>query len=251
MAGNLGARRDGIDGAKVRKMRDAAKRTLGWMLVVAVVAAVVIVVSGEKDEPAPAPVPTAEETGTPANEAETESEQATSGGQKKTGKEPGGGGPRPKREGRSGREIIEQRIAREAERTYRAYVAAIDARDGEALCRLIAPGFLAELDPKVRRDDCAATMHAAIGYADPRGYPVWEETILTGFERVTPAARTGEAQVTASVITRFSDRTEPSIESDIAYLGPIAGEMRLLKASGILWRAVGKPDYPPKVITPP
>ena len=230
-------------------MRVAAKNALLWVAAVVAVAAVVVVFSGEKDEPAPAPTPTVAETAKPTGQPPGESPRTGPGEKEKPGTErPDGTRP----EGAtSGREIIRERIAREAERAYRAYVEAINARDGEALCDLLAPGFLGELKPAVRREDCAATMAASIGYEDPRRYPVWERTVLTGFEQIAAEAGSGRARVTASVITRFADRTEPSVESDIAYLGPIAGEMRLLKASGALWRAVGKPDYPPRVISPP
>ena len=235
-------------------MRVAARNALLWAAAVAAVAVVVVVVWGEKDEPSPAPSPLTGETGLTDEVGGSGSPSAPAGtggdGSGQAGPEGDDGSPPPE-DVRSGREIIRERTAREAERTYRDYVAAINARDGEALCRLLAPGFLGELKPAVRREDCAATMAASIGYEDPRRFPVWEETVLTGFEQIAPEAGTGEARVTASVITRFADRTEPSIESDIAYLGPIAGEMRLLKASGALWRAVGKPDYPPSVISPP
>jgi hypothetical protein len=257
MASNLGARRDGIAGAKVRKMRDAAKRTLGWALAVAAVATVVILASGEKDEPAPAPVPSADETVETVDEpapgsADGSGTEADGGEQDEDGDANEGEAAEPG-DGPSQAEIARERLGRAAERTYRAYVAAINARDGAALCRLLAPGFLAELDPEVSRGDCAATMHAAIGYEDPRRFPVWEKTILSGFEQIAADPDAAEARVTAAVITRFADRTEPSVESDIAYLGRTAGSERLvlLKASGILWRAVGKPDYPPSVITPP
>jgi hypothetical protein len=239
-------------------MRDAAKRTVGWALAVAAVAAVVILVSGEKDEPAPAPVPSVEETveteDVPAPGRGSGPGEETGGGrQDDQGEQDDAGEAAEPDDGPSQAEIARERLAREAERTYRAYVAAINARDGAALCRLLAPGFLAELDPEVSRGDCAATMHAAIGYEDPRRFPVWEKTILSGFEQIAADPDAAEARVTAAVITRFADRTEPSVESDIAYLGRTAGSERLvlLKASGILWRAVGKPDYPPSVITPP
>lgn len=250
---NLGAGLDGIGVAKVRKMREAGRRVLLWAAAVAAVAAVVILVSGEKDEPdePSAPVAVEEEAAAPTAPGEPGGGPAGGGGGgRPAGKQEGGSSP-PAGDERSGREIIRERIARDAGRTYRAYVAAINARDGEALCELLAPGFLGELAPAVRREDCAATMRASIGYEDPRRFPVWEETVLTGLEQVAAQPATGQARVTAAVITRFSDRTEPSVESDIAYLGPIAGEMRLLKASGVLWRAVGKPDYPPSVISPP
>ena len=48
---NLGGGLDGNAVAKVRKMRDAGKRLLLWTLAVVAVAAVVVPVSGEKDEP--------------------------------------------------------------------------------------------------------------------------------------------------------------------------------------------------------
>ena len=58
-------------------------------------------------------------------------------------------------------------------------------------------------------------------------------------------------QLTASILTRFADRDEPSVESDVAYLVPGPDGYRLAKASGALWRAVGKPDVPPQVIAQP
>jgi hypothetical protein len=84
---------------------------------------------------------------------------------------------------------------------------------------------------------------SSIEYADPRGFPVWEETILAGVHAVQPSGNASEARITADVVTRFADRTEPSVESDIAYLERADRDWRLAKASGTLYRAVGKPDF--------
>jgi len=73
-------------------------------------------------------------------------------------------------------------------------------------------------------------------------------------DRLFESALIGKAlrvQVTATIVTRFRDREQPSIESDVAYLRPVDGRYQLLKASAALWRAVGKPDVPPEVIAPP
>ena len=252
MAVNLGVPRDGIAEAKVRKMRDAAKRGLLWVAAIAAITVVILVASGEKDEPAPVPPPiTTQEGGVAPGDRGAGADERPQGSKPEGGGGGAGAGGRDSGGGRPAADLARERLGREARRTYRAYVEAINARDGEALCDLLAPGFLAELKPAERREDCAATVRASIGYEDPRRFPVWEQTVLTGFEQIAAEPDRRRARVTASVITRFADRTEPSVESDIAYLGPVGGELRLLKASGVLWRAVGKPDYPPTVISPP
>jgi hypothetical protein len=144
-----------------------------------------------------------------------------------------------------------RRAARRAERLYRDYVAAINDRDGGRLCALLAPGTWRELRPPVRGPDCAGSLTESIGFSDRRGYPVWAETVLSGFEQVQTDAAGTSARVTASVVTRFADRTQPSVESDVAFFARSAGGWKLAKPSGVLWRAVGKPEYPPSVLSPP
>ena len=150
----------------------------------------------------------------------------------------------------SSAEAAERARVREAQSAYRRYVAAINARDGAALCRLIAPGFEDELELPERGDSCADRLAASIGYEDPRGSPAWAATELGALESAI-VGDSGRVQLSVAIATRFADRDETSLESDIAFLEPSGGGYVLAKAPGSLWRAVGKPDIPPTVITPP
>lgn len=140
---------------------------------------------------------------------------------------------------------------RAAANTVRAYVAALDARDGEAVCALLAPGSLAAVELPERRASCGASVAASIGYRDPRGLPVWEGADVAR-ARVIDLARSGdEATVIATVVTRFSDRPEASIEDDVIYLVRAGGRWLVAKPSSTLYRAVGIADVPPSVLSPP
>ena len=139
-------------------------------------------------------------------------------------------------------------LERDAERAVRAYVVALDARDGQGACELIAPGALDELELPRPRAGCAAALEASIGYRDPRGLPVWEGAELA---RVTSLELDGDtAKVVATVVTRFADRGEPSIEDDIVYLTRDNGGWVIAKPSATLFRAIGA-EAPPQVLTPP
>ena len=59
------------------------------------------------------------------------------------------------------------------------------------------------------------------------------------------------AKVIATVVTRFSDRPEASIEDDVVYLVRTAGRWLVAKPSSTLYRAVGIADVPPSVLSPP
>lgn len=139
-----------------------------------------------------------------------------------------------------------------ARQTYERYVAAINDRDGAELCELLDPDFTDELELPVKGGGCAQQLSRSIGYRDPRGTPVWKETFLSGTE--SALLRKGEnIQLSTAIVTKFRSSSEASVESDIAYLYPARGGEGyvLAKAPGSLWRAVGKPDVPPSVITPP
>jgi hypothetical protein len=146
----------------------------------------------------------------------------------------------------------ERRQVAAAEDAYADYVDAINRRDGAELCRLLDPSFTRELDLPVRSGSCARRLRRSIGYRDPRGTPVWKATVLSGVE--SALLREGaRVQLSVAIVTEFRDRDQASVESDIAYLAPGGGGRGyvLAKAPGSLWRAVGKPDVPPQVITPP
>jgi hypothetical protein len=141
------------------------------------------------------------------------------------------------------------RLEREAQRAVRAFVAALDDRDGESACALLAPGALDQIELPERRQGCAATLEASIGHRDPRGLPVWEGAEIA---RVRSVELDGEtARVVASVVTRFADRDEPSVEDDIVYLTRAGDGWVLTKPSATLYRAVGIADIPPSVLAPP
>jgi hypothetical protein len=144
-----------------------------------------------------------------------------------------------------------ERAAAAAEDAYSAYVDAINARDGKALCALLPADALRDLKPPVMRDGCAATLAASIGYEDPRGYPVWEGTTLTGIDSTSIGRDVTTARLTASIVTEFADRSQPSIESDIAYLELVGDRWRLAKPSSAIYRAIGRPEPPPDAISPP
>lgn len=138
-----------------------------------------------------------------------------------------------------------------AEAAYADYIAAINARDGARICELLPPDVLRDLRPPVERGGCERQLSASIGYRDPRGFPVWKETTLNGIEGTAIGRDLRSARLTAGIVTSFADRTEPSVESDVAYLERVAGRWRLAKPTGALYRAIGQPDIPPSVISPP
>ena len=140
-------------------------------------------------------------------------------------------------------------LERRAERTARDYIEALDARDGAAVCDLLAPGAIDEIDLPEPRGDCAASLDASIGYADPRGLPVWAGVRIRN-TRVSELDGQS-ARVIASVATTFADRPEKSFEDDIVYLTRGGGGWLVTKPSTTLYRAVGISDIPPSVLAPP
>jgi hypothetical protein len=136
-----------------------------------------------------------------------------------------------------------------ARRAVREYVEAIDARDGARVCAVLAPGAIQSFQLPREQGGCAGSLRASIGYRDPRGFPVFGDARLDSIGEVTVGA--GEARVTATVVTEFADRDQPSIEDDVIYLVQLGGEWLIAKPSSTLYRAVGKPEVPPEAIAPP
>jgi hypothetical protein len=138
---------------------------------------------------------------------------------------------------------------RAAARAVRAYVAALDDRDGEAVCDLLVPGAINAVEFPKDRGDCAASLQASIGYRDPRGLPVWETARVAALPSVKLSG--DDAQVVVTTVTRFADRDEPSIEDDVVYLTRSGDDWLIAKPSSTLYRAVGIAEVPPSVLAPP
>jgi hypothetical protein len=159
------------------------------------------------------------------------------------GKDPAGGGSA------AGGGAAGENAERQVVRAVREYLDGIDARDGKRVCAVLAPGAIENLELPRERAGCETSLDASIGYRDPRGFPVFDRARVESVEDVTVGA--GEARVTVTVVTRFADRDQPSIEDDLIYLVEIDGEWRVVKPSATLYRAVGKPEAPPEAIAPP
>ena len=59
------------------------------------------------------------------------------------------------------------------------------------------------------------------------------------------------ARVTATIVTRFAEGREPSIEDDLIYLEKRGGRWLIVKPSATLYRAIGVGNIPPQVLAPP
>ncbi len=138
-------------------------------------------------------------------------------------------------------------LERAAANAVRTYIAALNARDGEAICALFVPGALAAVELPVNRGSCGASVSASIGYRDPRGLPVWGSAEITGL-RVEVSGQS--AKVVAGIVSEFADR-EPSIEDDIVYLARDGRGWLLAKPSATIYRAVGIADVPVSVLAAP
>jgi hypothetical protein len=168
----------------------------------------------------------------------------------------GGEGRRPDRIREAVRRAVSESNAarldprqREVARVVRSYVAALSARDGDRACALFVPGALSGIDFPRQRQDCASSLAASIGYRDPRGFPVYERSRIARIRSVSIDG--AEARVTATTVTRFADRREPSVEDDVVYLAREEGRWLIVKPSVALYRAIGAGDIPPQVLAPP
>ena len=109
---------------------------------------------------------------------------------------------------------VQRRVAGVA----RAYVGALDARDGAPRLPALRPGSALSSELPAGRGTCAATMSASIGYRDPRGFPVFAGVRVARIAGVTIDGP--QARVVATTVTRFADNREPSVEDDLIYLRP-------------------------------
>lgn len=131
----------------------------------------------------------------------------------------------------------------------RAYVEALDSRDGVRACALFVPGALRKVRFPRDRGGCARSLAASIGYRDPRGFPVYEGSRVARINSV--AIEGGDARVVATTVTDFAGNREPSVEDDVVYLRQEGGRWLIVKPSAALYRAIGVGDIPPSVLAPP
>ena len=141
-------------------------------------------------------------------------------------------------------------------RVVRAYLAALNARDGKRACRLFVPGALAAVDFPRDRGSCAASLSASIGYRDPRGFPVYDRSRIGRIPSVTidgsvAGSAPASARVVATTVTHFAGNREPSVEDDLVYLRNEDGRWLIIKPSATLYRAIGVGDIPLQVLAPP
>lgn len=135
------------------------------------------------------------------------------------------------------------------ESSFRGYVAAVNAGDGEAVCALLAPGALSAIELPQPQPDCGPALSASIGFRGKGGTPAWRRTRI--HEVTAVSVSEDRARVTATVSHDFSDRPEPSVEEDVVYLDRAGGEWLIAKASPTIYRAVGYPEPPLQALTPP
>jgi len=136
------------------------------------------------------------------------------------------------------------------ERTVRAYVAALNAHDGGAVCALLAPGALDGVRLPERRGSCAASLDASIGHAPPGGAPRWVRTQLVG-DGTAVIVHGGDGRLTTTVVHRLAGSRQPSIEDDVIYLRKIGARWLIVKPSATFYRAIGAKDVPLSALTPP
>jgi hypothetical protein len=142
-------------------------------------------------------------------------------------------------------------LERRAAATVRRFIAALNARDGQAACALFAPGALGGVELPGPGADCGQALSASIGYRDPRGLPVWKSAALGDIKVAELDPDAGSAKLVATVVTTFADRDEPSFEDDVIYLTAAGERWLIAKPSSTLYRAIGVSDIPPSVLAPP
>jgi len=226
-------------------VRRFTRAPLVWVVAALATAAGVLAIASATDDDANHAAPAAR-----SSTARTASQPAERPAQRRP-RHPGGGGTH-----RQVHEAVKQSPAprldpaqRRAAEVVRVYVAALNQHDGARACALFVPGALASVHFPRDRGDCARALSASVGYRDPRGFPVYDRSRVARIARV---AITGSAaRVTATIVTRFAEGREPSIEDDLIYLEKRGGRWLIVKPSATLYRAIGVGNIPPQVLAPP
>jgi hypothetical protein len=93
------------------------------------------------------------------------------------------------------------------------------------------------------------SLRASVGTRPAGGGPAWKRTRVVEIGAVSVEG--GGARATATILHRFRDRRQPSIEEDVIYLERRGGRWLLAKPSATFYRAVGYADPPLRALTPP
>jgi hypothetical protein len=129
------------------------------------------------------------------------------------------------------------------------YVDALNRHDAAGVCALFVPGALDLRELPRRSGGCEPSMRASIGSLPRGGGRAWRTTEL--IEAKAVALGDDRARATATVVHRFRDRRQPSIEEDVIYLDRVGDRWLLAKPSATFYRAVGYGDPPLRALTPP
>lgn len=142
---------------------------------------------------------------------------------------------------------------RTAALTAQGFIVAIDDRDARAICRALTPEAANRLELPETGNNCATSVEASIGFADPRGFPVWESSNPAGPISAELDEEATRATVVLTVATRYADGREPTVEDDIIYLvRPTDSDPWQVSGFGTtLLRAIGTGDIPPSALAPP
>ena len=136
-------------------------------------------------------------------------------------------------------------------RMARAYIRALDDRDGGAVCRILAPGAIRPGRLPEPRAGCGAAVSASIGHVEPGG-PIWRGVRIAAIGPVQlEQQQPGTARARVTVVTRFGGGREPSVEDDLLYLRRVGRGWRVAKPSAAFYRAVGARDVPLSALAAP
>ncbi|MDQ3729247.1 MAG: hypothetical protein M3355_06615, partial [Actinomycetota bacterium] len=185
------------------------------------------VVSTGTDATSPAPGKTGDENAKRSREPDEPNLPPTENDPE--GLEPGPSGPAP--------ESTDEIAAADAAR---AYVEAIDARNGRDVCNAFEPGAEGpdeRLALPEEHGSCDAAFDASFGFEGKDGQPVWASSEMT--QDVSVQIDGDFARVVATVFTKYADVREPTIEDDIIYLSRATDRWLVIQPSATLYRAVG------------
>ena len=130
-----------------------------------------------------------------------------------------------------------------------AYIAAVNADNGEAVCELLAPGALDGAGLPTKLPSCPESVQASIGHRSGGGTPVWTRTRLHALTAV--AVDEDRARVTATVTHDFAGRARALGRGGRDLPRPGGDEWLIAKPSASFYRAIGYPEPPLRALTPP